>query len=531
MRFVYGCLTVVLTAGYLAAQSVPALPIPVRQVITPALLATHVSALAHDSLEGRATGSPGELKAARYVAGQFRRLGLCPVDSGPGPDAYFQPYTIHQRGWGPVFLRTNRRQYRLYQDFYVNGLPNAPAPETLPVAFGGYGIDADTYADYTRLDVRGKAVVLWEGEPRDRVGRYRLSGTDQPSRWSDDAYAWQRKVKAARQRGARCVLIISSARRAAFGTEMQRRRVLSQRINKAGLEPVDEKPGEVAAYVISDSLAADVLGVSVRQLTRWQRQADAQGRSPAQSVASVLTLQSARQDFPLHTRNVLGWIRGSEHPEEVLVLSAHLDHLGKTAAGVVFNGADDDASGVAGVLAIAGAFAEAQKGGHSPRRSVLFALFSGEETGLWGSQYYVTHPCWSLPQTVCDLNIDMIGRADSAHMEGIPSVYTLGSDRLSAELRQVSDEAANQQGGRLTLDYRFDHDDPQSFFTRSDHYSFARFNVPVIHYFTGLHPDYHQPTDDAERLCYDRQAIVVQLILQTAWTVTNKPERIHVDKR
>lgn len=506
----------VMGSHFAAAQVLSA-----EAAIAPNLLARHVYTLAHDSLEGRATGSAGELKATRYVAREFERLGLRPGGSSAA-DGYFQPYTIFQRGWGASFIKTATRTHTLFKDFYVNGLPDVPNPKTLDVVFAGYGID-DARSDYAGLDVRGKAVVVWEGEPRRPDGTYWLTGTGRPSRWSDDPLAWKRKVKAAKDHGAESVLIVSSARGAAFQEETVRRQVFSQRLNRLGLEPITEPGGGAAAYVISSALAQDILGVPIKELDEWQQQSDRTGQSRARATCRSLTVQSPRLDLPLLTRNVLGWVEGSDRPDEVVVVSAHVDHLGKSSAGVIFNGADDNASGVAGVLAIAEAVAQAKMAGVPPRRSVLFVVFTGEELGLLGSGYYVTHPRWPLARTVCNLNLDMVGRTDDAHQSGQAYVYTLGAMRDGGYLQRVNESVAD---GSLLLDDRFERDDPQDFFRRSDQYNFARNDVPVVQYFTGTHPDYHQPTDDADRIEYERLALIVRQIFRTAVAVANRPDQL-----
>lgn len=518
MRTQYIFALLLLQSEFLLAQKTTP-----EEVITPALLASHVHALAHDSLEGRATGSVGELKASRYVARQFERLHLRTANNNATPERYFQPYTIYQRGWGDSFLKTAARTYNLYKHFYLNGLPDVPMPQTVSLVFGGYGIDANTYSDYAQLDVRGKAVVIWEGEPRQPSGQYHLTGNHHPSRWSDDALAWQRKVKVAKDHGAVCVLIISSARGAAFQEEMGHRQALNQRLKKISIEPITETTNGLAAYIISDSLAQDALGISAEQLIHWQRQADDEGRSPARPLPHHLTIQSPRLNLPIHTRNILGWIDGCEKPGEVVVISAHVDHLGKSASGVIYNGADDDASGVAGVLATAEAFALAQQTGYRPRRSILFAIFTGEELGLLGSSYYVSHPQWPLAHTVCNLNIDMIGRIDESHRNSPPYVYVLGASKLPINLQRISESV---RADDLIVDDHLDRDDPQSFFSRSDQYSFARNQVPAIQYFTGVHPDYHQPTDDAGRIQYEQQTRIVRQIFRTALSIVDQPDRL-----
>ena len=222
--------------------------------------------------------------------------------------------------------------------------------------------------------------------------------------------------------------------------------------------------------------------------------------------------------------NVLGYIEGSDLKEELLIITAHYDHLGKHDS-LIFNGADDDASGVSAALEIAEAFMLAKKAGHGPRRSILIMPVSGEEKGLLGSRYYTDNPIYPLENTVANLNIDMIGRLDDWHDNG-NYVYLIGSDRLSYDLHNLN-EKINDDYIRIDLDYRFnDKDDPNRYYYRSDHYNFAKNNIPVIFYFNGVHEDYHKPSDTIEKIDFDKINTITRLIFLTAWEIANRDERI-----
>ncbi|MDT8347093.1 MAG: M28 family metallopeptidase [Flavobacteriaceae bacterium] len=226
------------------------------------------------------------------------------------------------------------------------------------------------------------------------------------------------------------------------------------------------------------------------------------------------------------SENVLGFIKGSEFPDEVIVLSAHYDHVGVDKDGNVFNGADDDGSGSMALLEIAEAFNQAAKEGKGPRRSVLILHVTGEEIGLYGSKYYTDNPIFPLANTVANLNIDMIGRIDPDKGTNDNYVYLIGSDRLSMELHQVS-EKVNEQFVQMELDYKYNApNDPNRFYFRSDHYNFAKNNIPVIFYFNGVHEDYHKITDTPDKIEYDLLAKRAQLIFHTAWELANRDERI-----
>ncbi len=228
------------------------------------------------------------------------------------------------------------------------------------------------------------------------------------------------------------------------------------------------------------------------------------------------------------TENVLGFIYGSEKPEEIIVISAHYDHLG-VKGGEVFNGADDNGSGTSAVLEIAQAFRKAVEEGEGPKRSILFLNLTGEEEGLFGSLYYTANPIFPLKNTVVDLNIDMVGRVDDRHKDDPNFVYLIGGDKISTELHYIS-EAVNNKYVNLNLDYKYnDEKDPNRFYYRSDHYNFAKNGIPIIFYFNGVHDDYHKETDTEEKINYEILTKRTKLVFLTAWEIANREERLKID--
>ncbi|RZJ27424.1 MAG: M28 family peptidase [Flavobacterium sp.] len=239
---------------------------------------------------------------------------------------------------------------------------------------------------------------------------------------------------------------------------------------------------------------------------------------------------NAKSDEGLNdSENIVAFIEGSEKPEEILVISAHYDHVGMKGK-VVYNGADDDGSGTVALLEIAEAFALAKKDGHGPKRSILFLHVTGEEHGLHGSRFYSENPLFPLASTIADLNIDMIGRHDALHKSSSEYVYVIGSKRLSTDLYNAV-EAAGEQYVNLKLDYRYDdNNDPEQFYYRSDHYNFAKNGIPVAFFFSGVHEDYHKPGDKANKIEYNILEERTQLAFATAWILANADKRPVVDK-
>ena len=247
-----------------------------------------------------------------------------------------------------------------------------------------------------------------------------------------------------------------------------------------------------------------------------------------QPIPAAFLNAKYKENLP-DSENIWAFIEGSEKPNEIVVVSAHYDHVG-VKNGEVYNGADDDGSGTVALLEIAQAFKEAQKKGHGPKRSILFLHVTGEEHGLHGSRYYSENPLFPLANTIADINIDMIGRRDTLHPNTNNYIYVIGSDRLSSELHTINEEV-NAKYTKLDFDYKYnDRNDPERIYYRSDHYNFAKKGIPSIFFFNGIHADYHLPSDTPDKIEYDALAKRTQLAFGLAWELANRPERIKVDR-
>ena len=229
------------------------------------------------------------------------------------------------------------------------------------------------------------------------------------------------------------------------------------------------------------------------------------------------------------TENVAAIIEGNEFPNEYIVISSHLDHVG-IQNGMIHNGADDDGSGTVAMLEIAEAFQAAAATGQGPKRSIIFLHVTGEEKGLLGSSYYTKNPLYPLEDTMANLNVDMIGRLDPKRTDKDPNyIYLIGADKISQELHDIS-EATNKKYTKIKLDYTYNDDkDPNRFYYRSDHYNFAKNNIPVIFYFNGTHEDYHAPSDTPDKINYDMLAKRSKLIFYTAWELANRKNKIKIN--
>jgi len=247
-------------------------------------------------------------------------------------------------------------------------------------------------------------------------------------------------------------------------------------------------------------------------------------------VYYTLGYNISRPTQKVNTENVLGYIEGTDLKEELIVITAHYDHIGKEGD-KIYNGADDDGSGTVAIMEIAEAFGKAKREGKGPRRSILCMAVSGEERGLLGSKWYSEHPMFPLAKTVCNLNIDMIGRIDADHKKDSNYVYVIGADRISADLKTIVNQQ-NELHTKLTLDYKYDvENEPNMYYYRSDHYNFARKGVPVAFFFNGTHEDYHKETDETSKITYPMMEIRTRLVFFTAWEIAHRTERLRITNK
>ncbi len=463
--------------------------------ITPADLQQHLRVLASDEYEGRDTGKPGQKKAAQYLKEQFSSFGIPPINGNDRvTEGYFQPFELVEERAGSISIEAKGRKMGFMKEilYFNEFLPENRTIEQ--VWFLGDGRNMGGIGT-------GEAVML----------------VDDGSATMIEFMGWlQAKADEARSAGA-SLFLVSTPRVSEMTAELGHF-ISGSKMRLAENGTLKPRTG-MQTILIDRSVAADLL-TSKKRIEKQKR-----GRV----LSADFTLVYTPQVQNVISENVLGYIEGVGRPEELLVLTAHYDHIGMED-GQIYNGADDDGSGTVALIEMAQAFAEAKKAGHGPKRSVLIMPVSAEEKGLLGSKYYSENPVFPLENTIANLNIDMIGRTDSAHAGGDPYVYVIGSDRLSTQLHEIN-ERANSTYTKLELDYTFNaEDDLNKFYYRSDHYNFARKGVPAIFYFSGVHEDYHKPTDTEEKIEYDKLHQRALLVFHTAWILANQADRIVVDK-
>lgn len=478
------------------------------ETITENELKEHLYIYASDEFEGRETGQPGQKKAVAYLKAEYEKLG---IEAAKTNGDYFQNVPLEMSKLPVGKLIVNDQDFLVGERVLTFNSANSVFDE---VVYVGYGIEEDSYSDYEGLDLKDKIVLVKSGEPQNSDGTYKVSGSSETSIWSNMSESLSKRIQLAVDKGAKGVLYYDTENFNRF-----KRRFDYMKTNDSGrMEIKDNTSGDFSSLFIDEVLAKTIYPKIDEDST-------------PKSIDHKIALDFKSSNDQVNSENVAAIIKGSEKPNEYVIISSHLDHIGVSKNGEINNGADDDGSGTVALLEIAEAFKKAQEDGNGPKRSVVFLHVTGEEKGLLGSQYYTdVEPIFPLAQTVANLNIDMIGRIDPKREGDRNYIYLIGSDKLSTELHELS-EKVNSTYANLELDYTYnDENDPNRFYYRSDHYNFAKNNIPIIFYFNGTHEDYHRPGDTPDKINYDLLQNRTRLIFHTAWEVANKEKRVVVDK-
>ena len=509
-----------LTGISLVAHAQPAAPDQFAASITKEDLKKQLSIIAGPEMEGRETGTEGQRKAAAYIVSQFKAFGLLPA---PGTDNYQQYYKI---GYDTLLqsqltiASTTLASGKDYVDEIGNN--NNGSISGKEIVFAGYGISDEKYDDYTGKDVKGKIVVFFGGEPK-ADGSYVISGTKLYSSWTYPGGLGQ-KVALARQKGAIAAIVINPALDSITSNLARTAKKSSTRLIKPAGETMN-------AVTIAGGSAKNILGDDFFATILRKAKNNELLSMDVFSKKLKISYAYAEQKITNQASNVAGYIEGTDKKDEYVILTGHYDHLGMRN-GQIYYGADDDGSGTCAVLEMAEAFSKAKAAGNGPRRTVMFMTVSGEEKGLWGSEYYSDNPLFPLDKTSVDLNTDMIGRIDTERKtaDTLNYVYVIGHNKLSTELAGIN-EAANDKYTGLVLDYKYDYPaDPNRIYYRSDHYNFARKGIPILFFYDGmLQADYHKPTDTVDKIYWDIYEKRARMIFNTAWQMANRDDMLKRD--
>jgi len=478
----------------------------------------HLDILASDAYEGRETGEEGNKKAAQYISKFFDSLDFPKI----GDDkSYYQKVAFTTTKWNNTEMFIDGIRHKHLWDYLSFPSSNAHIPfiGTTEVIYAGYGIESKNYNDYKGLKVKDKVIMIYDGEPMNSDSVSWVTGSPGISEWSA-----AKKLKLAKEKGAKLVLIIANDLKTMLNEN--RRFLIGPRLS-IGDSRTAEIPYANHAY-ISPATAQKIWGKKQKEIIKSRDESKKKGKVKSVKIDRNFAIRMEKYIDVLEGENVMGYIEGTDLKDELIVVSAHYDHIGMRNTDV-YNGADDNASGTSTVLEIAKTLMEAKKNGEGPRRSILCLLVTGEEKGLLGSQYYSENPVFPLENHVANVNIDMIGRTDKKYADNPNYIYVIGSDRLSTDLHNINEEV-NQKYSQITLDYTYnDENDPTRYYFRSDHYNFARKGIPAIFYFSGVHEDYHMIGDTADKIMFDKVQKVGRQIFHTTWELANRDKRIVVD--
>lgn len=492
-------------------------------------LRAQVSYLASRELKGRGDGAPELKVAADYIADMFRKSGAKPAGDG---GTYFQNFEMFTARLGPATeLRTDRGALRLGSD-YVPHYLSAKAEVEAPLVFIGYGVSAPqlNFDEVAGANVRGKIAVVIDRNPHAdnfdaAFNRIHLG----------DIGAVVTKARNVAKAGAVGLVVILNSRLANYGLSNSLETFRSNYPRKDVPMGNMADPGNpsIPVVILSESAGGNL----VPELRDIQRKIDDSLQPQSLELNKRVTMKVDIQRVPFATQNVLALIEGSDPRlrSEVVVVGAHYDHDGEHD-GDIWPGADDNASGTAGLIELAEAFANGER---APARSILLAAFAGEEKGEIGSYHYTEYPVIPLDRTIAMFSLDMIGRNEEhganrglrlereTSAQNANAVNVIGST-FSPDLRRIMESANGPAGpsspSSLELKFRYD-DTPENLLRRSDQWPFLQKGIPSLFIHTGEHPDYHRPGDTADKLNYTKMEKIVRLMFRAVELLANSPSR------
>lgn len=502
MRFKLSVLVVLCLLGTAAFGQVNEKAKKYGDQISEANLRDYLGILASDAMEGRETGKRGQKMAAAFIANHFEEVGL----TGPVSGSYYQPVPLYSITAGEVYVKAGQNKFVNKEDILFFGSGSTSGEVSLPMVFLGNAAESD----FALIDVKDKAVLLF-------VDGMRITNS--------------KEIAMAREKGAKAIIVCNTKTQEEFDTFKNNvRGFLSG--GRLSVKKPDANSPDAPIFIVSPAITEKMTAQAFAKLTEASNE---ESRKALKKMKpTTIQYKTVMEMLVVKTENILGYLEGSDKKDEVLVVTAHYDHIGMRASGegdLINNGADDDGSGTVAVMELAKVFAKAKAEGNGPKRSILFMTVTGEEKGLLGSAYYAENPTYPLANTVVNLNMDMIGRRDKEHAENSNYVYVVGSDKLSADLHKLS-ESINSTYSKMDFDYTYnDENHPSNIYRRSDHWNFAKNNIPIIFYFDGIHEDYHRPSDEIDKIEFDQLTNRAKLVFYTAWEIANRDQRIMPDKK
>lgn len=508
----------------------------IAETITADKLSNWLHFVASDAMAGRDTPSQGLDVTAEFLKMNLSRWGFKPAgDNG----TFFQKMALRRDGINAAetFVTVNGQKFDYGEDLVrVSGTDTGTMSPKIVFAGNGWMVKSKNLNPYAGIDVKDKIIAVYgEGQVGGRNLVPLPAGVTQADLTGERGTDWADAVTYARNNGAAGVMVLASSfLNDNWGAVVQnfgRSRTVVDKLQPAvanqggALQPTVF----IASRKLTEAIFAGEAGNPVA------------GAANSFEVGKNFSLSIALKPEIVHTQNVVALWEGGDPTlkKEMVAVGAHYDHVGTNpnAPGEdkIWNGADDDGSGTVALLAMAEALAVSKV---RPKRSVLFVWHAGEEKGLWGAEYFNKFPTVDIKNVIAQLNIDMIGRSKkpgdtnprNKDLAGPNEVYVIGSEMMSSTLGAITKGTNN---GFLKLDYNYKYDDPKDtnrFFFRSDHFHYAVNGIPIAFWFTGVHEDYHQPGDHADKIDYAKYEKITRTIFLTMWELTDLRERPKVDK-
>ena len=480
---------------------------------------TNLEFLASDELEGRESTTKGETISSLYIARELERYG---VKAFSDDGTYFQNFEVEVR-WVDknskvTFIADDgETELKLGDDFLLSKDPipgEVYSDKNFEIVFAGYGVKANSYGydDYANIDVNGKVVLIFRDAPL--LDGEKVFSDEDHKKYSDTNY----KIETAVENGATGILFLPRSSISKYWRWIKHR-AISSSFKLAGNE-VDNNEATIPVLLLSLETAADLLSCDKFSFEEISEEVE-NGELPK----PFLLNKKVKLDYKTYneirtSRNIIGIIEGTEEEllDEYVTFGAHYDHVGVTE-GEIYNGADDNGSGTVAILEAARRIALLKEN----RRSILVIFHAAEEKGLLGSKYLTANSDF-MEDLVVNINVDMVGR------ESIDSIFCIGSDMLSAELHELV-QKVNDETVNFVLDYKFDDpNDPNRYYYRSDHYNYAKHGIPIVFFYDHMLEDYHKPTDDVEKINFNKIEKISTLITELALRISNLDHRLNVDR-
>ena len=462
----------------------------------------HLIILASDEYEGRGTFEAGNIKAMEYLMRQYLVHHLQMLGNVREKRHYAQPFVLKKGNFSECFFIANEKRYESINDFLPCNIFEQGG-EAHDLVFAGLGRADSAYNYFTKTNITGKWVaILLENTPKDA---HKASSSIQA------------KARLAKQNGAKGVFFIQRD----ADTYRLNKETLVMHESKYEIREIVETQLSFPIFTFKQKTIAEIFKIKNKVFGKFLDSVATQKNTKIQPLATNIKIFTTTNKEQHKAVNIIGCIEGTDLRSEAIIVSAHFDHLGKKE-GTIYNGANDNASGTSTLLEMLRILDKMRREGYKPRRTIIFAAFTAEEYGLWGSKFYTQYPLFPLENTKFNVNIDMVGvykwknkkkRIDIAVVEDENPIFRAQQKKL-VESYQLN----------LDIDYSYsDKNHSMNLFYRSDHYNFAKKGIPIAFFNNMNDRDYHQPTDDIKNIEPDAMQEVAKLILATIWTEANKP--------